>query len=231
MIPKSLQEAHHWEPGQELVAIAMGDGILLKPKKPFAETTSTSEECVNVRKSNISSKEIGGNADKYESYREAWSRIKLAQENHFFLEAITIQESIISDRLISLLTRLGALKPLAQQRNGQYPSFGNLIRLWRSEFSGELQSGSYPDIIAAVDQWRLIRNEAIHAIVKSEPGKPTQLIDLFLQKAKETAEEGERLTREVCKWCGKEKNRKPSSEDLALNAEELFLDLDAQEAT
>ncbi len=39
MIPKSLREAHHWEPGQELVAIAMGDGILLKPKKPFAETT------------------------------------------------------------------------------------------------------------------------------------------------------------------------------------------------
>lgn len=39
MIPKSLQEAHHWEPGQELVAISMGDGILLKPKKPFSETT------------------------------------------------------------------------------------------------------------------------------------------------------------------------------------------------
>lgn len=39
MIPKSLREAHHWEPGQELVAITMGDGILLKPKKPFAKTT------------------------------------------------------------------------------------------------------------------------------------------------------------------------------------------------
>ncbi len=33
MIPKSLREAYHWEPGQELVAIAVGDGILLKPKK------------------------------------------------------------------------------------------------------------------------------------------------------------------------------------------------------
>lgn len=39
MIPKSLREVHHWEPGQELVAIAMGDGILLKPKNPFAKTT------------------------------------------------------------------------------------------------------------------------------------------------------------------------------------------------
>ncbi len=39
IIPKSLRTAHHWEVGQELVAIDMGDGILLKPKKPFSETT------------------------------------------------------------------------------------------------------------------------------------------------------------------------------------------------
>jgi len=38
-IPQSLQDAHHWQPGQELVAVDMGDGILLKPKKPFPETT------------------------------------------------------------------------------------------------------------------------------------------------------------------------------------------------
>jgi bifunctional DNA-binding transcriptional regulator/antitoxin component of YhaV-PrlF toxin-antitoxin module len=38
MIPQSLRQAHHWETGQELIAIDMGDGILLKPKKPFPET-------------------------------------------------------------------------------------------------------------------------------------------------------------------------------------------------
>lgn len=38
IIPKSLREAHHWEVGQELIAIDMGDGILLKPKKLFPET-------------------------------------------------------------------------------------------------------------------------------------------------------------------------------------------------
>ena len=38
IIPKSLREAHHWEVGIELMAIDMGDGILLKPKKPFLET-------------------------------------------------------------------------------------------------------------------------------------------------------------------------------------------------
>ncbi|MBE9169652.1 AbrB/MazE/SpoVT family DNA-binding domain-containing protein [Pleurocapsales cyanobacterium LEGE 06147] len=39
IIPKTLRDAHHWKEGQELIAIDMGDGILLKPKKPFAETT------------------------------------------------------------------------------------------------------------------------------------------------------------------------------------------------
>lgn len=39
IIPKALRESHHWEEGQELIAIDMGDGILLKPKKPFPETT------------------------------------------------------------------------------------------------------------------------------------------------------------------------------------------------
>jgi hypothetical protein len=161
------------------------------------------------KKSQVPSKEIAGNVSKYESYREAWSRIKLAQENHFFLEAITIQESIISDRLISFLSRPESPKPLSKKKNGQFPSFSQLIQHWRSEFSDT--SVACPDLIDAVDQWRRIRNEAIHAIVKSDPGEPTQPIELFLQKAKEAAEEGERLTKEVCKWCKKGENRKISS--------------------
>ncbi|MGV0028130.1 AbrB/MazE/SpoVT family DNA-binding domain-containing protein [Phormidesmis priestleyi] len=39
IIPKALRAAHHWKAGQELIAIEVGDGILLKPKKPFPETT------------------------------------------------------------------------------------------------------------------------------------------------------------------------------------------------
>jgi len=39
IIPKALRTAHHWKAGQELIAIDVGDGILLKPINPFAETT------------------------------------------------------------------------------------------------------------------------------------------------------------------------------------------------
>ena len=38
IIPKPFRKAHRWETGQELVVEDTGDGILLKPKKPFDET-------------------------------------------------------------------------------------------------------------------------------------------------------------------------------------------------
>lgn len=38
-IPEGMRAARHWKVGQELMAIDVGDGILLKPKKPFNETT------------------------------------------------------------------------------------------------------------------------------------------------------------------------------------------------
>ncbi len=39
MIPEALRAAHQWEAGQELIAIEVGDRILLKPKKPVPQTT------------------------------------------------------------------------------------------------------------------------------------------------------------------------------------------------
>jgi AbrB family looped-hinge helix DNA binding protein len=39
VIPKSLRVAHHWEVGQELIVVDVGDGILFKPKTPFKETS------------------------------------------------------------------------------------------------------------------------------------------------------------------------------------------------
>ena len=38
IIPKPLRTAHHWEVGQELIVVDLGDGILLKPKTPFPVT-------------------------------------------------------------------------------------------------------------------------------------------------------------------------------------------------
>ncbi|WP_319422913.1 hypothetical protein [Pleurocapsa sp. FMAR1] len=159
-----------------------------------------------MRKSQVLQKEVAGNTEKYNSYREAWSRIKLAQEHGFYLEAIAIQESIISDRLISYLHSKQEATFSVHDKN--FPSFNKLIKKWRSKFSSGLSSGNYSNLIDEVDQWRLSRNQIIHAIVKSKPSEPTQSIDLFLYQAKEAAKTGEAIAREVCNWSKNNKRNK-----------------------
>ncbi len=59
IIPKALRDAHQWEAGQELMAIDTGDGILLKLKNPFRETTLEDiAECLNCLGEPKSLKEI-----------------------------------------------------------------------------------------------------------------------------------------------------------------------------
>ncbi|WP_306535410.1 AbrB/MazE/SpoVT family DNA-binding domain-containing protein, partial [Geobacter sp.] len=38
IIPKQVREAHHWRTGMEFVVESVGDGILLRPRKPFPPT-------------------------------------------------------------------------------------------------------------------------------------------------------------------------------------------------
>jgi hypothetical protein len=66
-----------------------------------------------------------GRIKKYLSYREAWSRIETAKDNGYYFEAVTLEESIICDRLISYLISSGVIdRPVA---GNNYPSFGRLI--------------------------------------------------------------------------------------------------------
>ncbi len=169
------------------------------------------------RKSQPLEKPIAGNAIKYESYREAWSRIKFALESEFFLEAITIEESIISDRLMSYLPSLDSPKIPSKKNNGHCPSFNTLIQRWRSECSNDKDS-NLNALMNEVDEWRCSRNQVIHAIVKSEPGQPTQQIDSFLEIAEKAARQGKTLAREVSKWCKKANNKKSTAPPSPKNA-------------
>jgi hypothetical protein len=106
--------------------------------------------------------------------------------------------------LISYFSGQTACKSFSSK--GTFTSLNNLINCWRSAFPG-LSSGEYPDLIEAVDQWRKARNKTVHEIVKSEPSQVTQPIETLLEKARDAAEEGERLTKEVCKWRNREKTK------------------------
>jgi len=39
IIPRSIRAAHNWNPGMELEVIDTDDSIILRPKRPFTETS------------------------------------------------------------------------------------------------------------------------------------------------------------------------------------------------
>ncbi|MBU0596378.1 hypothetical protein KJ567_06830 [Candidatus Bipolaricaulota bacterium] len=153
-----------------------------------------------MRKSTPHTNSVAGNSTKYESYREAWSRIDSACEDTYFLEAITIEESIISDRIISYLSRPSSPKPLKPKGKCRYPGFAELVDMVRKDVGGPVLHGDFTDLFTALDQWRDSRNTAIHAIVKSDPGTPTHPVEDFLADAQRCAEQGKDLARAVCAW-------------------------------
>ncbi|MBK1646676.1 hypothetical protein CKO25_18940 [Thiocapsa imhoffii] len=147
-----------------------------------------------TRKSFPSAKQINGNAPKYESYKEAWARIRQAQESGFYLEAIVIEESIIADRLTSYLSAVGLLP------NKHYPGLFDLVKAWKAD-QVQAVDKSHGDLKAAIgDEWRASRNRAVHAIVKSAPGTATPPVEDFLAEAQAAAELGATLARAVDRW-------------------------------
>ena len=147
-----------------------------------------------LRKSRPPAQPINGNVAKYESYKEAWARIQQAQEAGFYLEALVIEESIIADRLTSYLTASGRM-PTAR-----FPGLFQLVQSWKQDAAPAVDS-HLGDLKAAIDKrWRVARNQAVHAIVKSPPGTPTTPVDDFLKEARVAAELGAQLARAVDRW-------------------------------
>jgi len=96
---------------------------------------------------------------RYELYRKAWDQIESAEQNGFFLEAITLIESLISDRLESR----------ARYLTGEDHGFKNIGSLLTSVRSQDRD----PDFLVAykaIDEWREKRNGAMHELVKFEQG-------------------------------------------------------------
>ena len=138
-----------------------------------------------------------GNEAKYLSYREAWARIKLAQKQGFYLEAVTIEESILSDRMLSYLikTRSQSLKANVVK------SFGLTLQTWSKLIADSDSSNEGEvDLCNLIDEWRQMRNETVHGMVKSTVGHKEDHIDDFLSAAKKAAAEGEALARKLDRW-------------------------------
>lgn len=135
-----------------------------------------------------------GNQKKYLSYKFAHSQIKRAIENEFPIEAIGIEESIISDRIFSFLSGIGSIK----KGNQKWPNFNKLI----DKLGEEIRNGNAELDFKNIDllhDWRKKRNTVIHGIAKSSPGKETNLEE-FKSISMEAAKEGKLLVGRIQKW-------------------------------
>lgn len=135
---------------------------------------------------------------KKERYTEAFARIDSSISSEHYFEAITIEESILSDRIASFLDSMHLLKVDDLHRQ----SFASLITLWRYAV---LSPGAIWEpceiLIKDVDEWRKRRNNYVHGLVKfphQRPNIPTT--KEFLQGARGAALRGKELSRSVSDW-------------------------------
>lgn len=147
---------------------------------------------------------------KGDSFTYAYKRINEALSQQFFLEAITLAESVISDRLYSFTSYHYGLAndKSSTSKRKKSTNLKTLIEHARKYSSLTVVTKNRADLFDALDAWRDKRNKCVHAVAKSEPGQPTISLDDFVKLCKEAARDGKYLARLVCDWHRKSKNLK-----------------------
>ena len=136
---------------------------------------------------------MAANVTKGVSYTWAFARMKQAADSGYFLEAIAIAESVISDRLLSYIRSKGSKISVNQATVG---ALGKQLK----ERAFKTDDDAIMQLAADVQEWSCRRNVAVHAAAKSEPGTPTLPLTDFVRQARDAARDGRILARRVAKW-------------------------------
>jgi hypothetical protein len=123
---------------------------------------------------------------RYLRYKLAFDRLDEALEEGWLLEDISLEESIITDRLLSILK---STEPSVSSKQ----SLGNLIAQAKKLMTGRgsLVEG---DLFHELDQWREERNECVHAFCKlDDHACADNSAEIFSEKMWETAKKGREL--------------------------------------
>lgn len=157
--------------------------------------------------------ESNKNMEKYKAYYFAFYRIDQALKEEFPLEAIALEESIISDRLRAYCE---ANNLPTKDEQGDY-SLHKLIKASRkaNQSSKCVELHKFLD---SVYSWKNERNKLIHKVVRTEKSGEAPEIppEDFIPRAMEYAMAGKDLARTICNISNKlrraaEKQAKESS--------------------
>ncbi|PSB21190.1 hypothetical protein C7B65_04445 [Phormidesmis priestleyi ULC007] len=102
--------------------------------------------------------------ERYKLYKSSFSWIKKSIDDGYYLEAISIVESLITDRLESYLS-------LLFDKDFSFKTLGELIQAIRSDKLNKTDELLRCLVLNDLDHWRKARNKAAHEMVKIEDGK------------------------------------------------------------
>ncbi|WP_178861262.1 hypothetical protein [Thiomicrorhabdus cannonii] len=122
------------------------------------------------------------------AYKRGAHKIEQAMAAGFFLEAISLQESLISHCLFNYLK--------AKKIDARNLNFAKLIQTSK-ECIGK--QGEVVELLNSLDDWRLARNKAIHGFTESAIEDENNDLKFF-ESSKTTASEGKALFEQVYKW-------------------------------
>jgi hypothetical protein len=129
---------------------------------------------------------------RFNLYKEAYNRIRESMKQGFYLEAVTIIESLVSDRLES---RMSFLKKC----DFSFKTLGGLINESRKiEKDNELRAL----VSQNLDNWRKDRNKALHEMAKIADGE-TPTWAKRVEEISPVAKQGLVILRTIDKRCKK----------------------------
>jgi len=107
----------------------------------------------------VASDQAGVGNHRYQLYAIAWRRVHDACKAGYHLEAITLLESLLSDRMESRARHLTGA-------NQGFRPLGQLVQIFKTNEREPL----FLDLVGRIDIWRSKRNRALHELVKFESG-------------------------------------------------------------
>ncbi len=119
-------------------------------------------------------------------------RINDAITAGFYLEAISLQECLISNCLYNYITA---------KREGKTTDSSTLYNMIKTIKRKKSPLNAEDNLLFdEVDDWRRFRNKAIHGFIQSQTNKLEASLEDFLVFAEKTAKQGQDLCQKVCSW-------------------------------
>ncbi len=127
---------------------------------------------------------------RHDSYQAALARIAQSIVDGYFLEAIALEECLISNCLFNYLNNTGTTL--------NNPSFKLLLTAIRKD--AQSLDGSIMSLFKNIDAWRVDRNKAIHGFITTTSDSLNRSRQTFQRLTETTAKEGEALCESVVTW-------------------------------